>query len=864
MSDTSLLKASVISQISLMQSFVAQLPNGDSMLKFVCSGFSDLPGTSEVAYQLGDKNIGKTSTCFEIKHQQHYFATIIFKLNDSDAFSIYTPYIENFCNMLGVIFNNERQKQIDANQYRLLFENTEVSIIHQDWLVFIQELNKLRSSGIKDIEFFFKENPDQLTYLKTVIRVKNLNEATLSLFEAQSKQEFIDHYSSFYTQDNNTFFTNIIKHIWEKRKSFRAEIKLNTIKGRQFTAIISFQTPENSEIFGNMPITIVDIEELKQAEKKQITQQRKLRMIIDNIPSFLFIKNEKGEFLDINVSAAQSLGKTPDQVIGKTHYELAENKEQAQKLTDSDLSVIKNNKSSLITEEEYISEQGEKIWLQTTKIPCPEEIFGEKAMLGNAVNITSLKKTQQAMIKAKRFAEKIIDTANAIIVSLNKNAEIEIFNAFAEKCTGYSKKEVLNKNWFDIFIQNEEEKPVKEVFKKGFYDIDSVSTYVNQIQIKNGGQLLIRWSNSALFDENEKQVSILCIGIDISKQRQAEQNLLATNEELRVTTEALKESNQELLRALEEAQKSKELEIANKKIQNAYQEIKTKQEKLEQLNIELQKNHKETIALNEKLQKANTELFTKKEKLQKTISELKKTQAFLIQSEKMASVGILTAGIAHEINNPLNFIHGGNTAIKNIILDKIPEHSDELMPLIKMISTGIERTTAIVKSLNRFNRRSENQNERCSIHSIIDDCLVMLHNQIKHIITVEKVYSKGPCMLLGNEGKLHQVFLNLLANAVQAIEHSGTIKIITKETKSNIIVQIKDSGCGIKTENLNKIFDPFFTTKDPALGTGLGLSIAFNIIKEHQGRIFFKSTVGKGTLATIILPRTFSYVSPAN
>jgi signal transduction histidine kinase len=130
----------------------------------------------------------------------------------------------------------------------------------------------------------------------------------------------------------------------------------------------------------------------------------------------------------------------------------------------------------------------------------------------------------------------------------------------------------------------------------------------------------------------------------------------------------------------------------------------------------------------------------------------------------------------------------------------------------------------------------------------------MLNNQIKNRIEVIKVYYQGKCIITGNEGKLHQAFLNILSNSVQAIDQTGLIKIESNIINKKVIIQITDNGCGISQKNLPKIMDPFFTTKDPGKGTGLGLSITYNVIKEHQGEIEYQSKTGKGTTVTVSLP----------
>jgi signal transduction histidine kinase len=276
--------------------------------------------------------------------------------------------------------------------------------------------------------------------------------------------------------------------------------------------------------------------------------------------------------------------------------------------------------------------------------------------------------------------------------------------------------------------------------------------------------------------------------------------------------------------------------------------------KIKLTNNLLQMQGEELAAANEELTAINEQLFNKQEALEIAMTDLQSTQKQLIQSEKMASLGLLASGVAHEINNPLNFIHGGILGIEDCIKANKIENNADFDFYIKAIRSGVDKAVAIISGLNQFSSSENHLTKKLDLHNIIDTCLLILHHMTLDRIEIIKKYSGKPCIVTGNETKLHQAIFNILLNAVQAIGEKGQIIIESEIESDQVKISVSDTGCGISERDLPKVFDPFFTTKAPGKGTGLGLAVTYNLLLEHKGTIDLQSVLGKGTTAIIILP----------
>jgi two-component system NtrC family sensor kinase len=299
---------------------------------------------------------------------------------------------------------------------------------------------------------------------------------------------------------------------------------------------------------------------------------------------------------------------------------------------------------------------------------------------------------------------------------------------------------------------------------------------------------------------------------------------------------------------------------------------------------DLKRNHDELIRKNIEIKESRKNVQIALERLGAAYEELKVSQAKILQQEKMASIGQLAAGVAHEINNPVSFIASNlNTLDKYLyrlvkfsqvqteIIKKLQASDairkmekkrkelkidyvvEDIRKMVQELLDGTNRVQKIVQSLKRFSRVDDVDYKNSDINECLEQSINIVWNEIKHKAALVKEYGEIPFTKCFPQ-QLSQVFINLLLNAAQAIAEKGEIKIKTWERDKEIWISVSDTGVGISPDNMVKIFEPFFTTKEVGKGTGLGLSISYEIVQRHGGDISFESEEGRGTTFIIRIP----------
>jgi PAS domain S-box-containing protein len=447
------------------------------------------------------------------------------------------------------------------------------------------------------------------------------------------------------------------------------------------------------------------------------------------------------------------------------------------------------------------------------------------------------------------FFTGIVNHSPESVIATDQEGKVVYLNPETEKMYGYTSEELLGEELEILTTELYQERIQNEIFKAAVSGRVWNGELLNRR--KDGKLFYVSTSVSKMVDKEGNFIALIWFMRDITQTKRYQEEMIKIEQEKAETLRILHENEAAINRSLNRAKRE-----------------------LQEKNLELEKR--------------TYELEGEKGRLREAYEKLNQMQAQLIQSEKLASLGQLSAGVAHELNNPISFVHSNlgtlGEYVKDIenllgryaelektlstieyhspILDQVLELKGEIGlsfiledfdKIINESKEGIQRVKTIVQDLKDFSYRDKGELQLADINQGIESTLNIVWNELKYKVEVKKDYGAIPKIECFPQ-QLNQVFMNLLMNAAQAIETKGEIKIKTFREGDQVVVEISDTGLGISEENQKHIFEPFFTTKEVGKGTGLGLSVVYGIIQSHKGRIEVQSQINKGSVFKIILP----------
>ena len=682
------------------------------------------------------------------------------------------------------------------------------------------------------------------------------------------------------------------------------EVRLKKLDGTVFWAIFSLVI---AEMDGELSIIggIHDIHQRKQMEEALRWERNFVSAVLDTAGALVVVLDSEGCIIQFNQACQDTTGYGFDEVRGKHVWDLF--------LITEELELVKNVVKSLNagnfpnTHENYwLTKDGSRRLIAWSNTALTNDDGDVEYIIACGIDITEQREAEE---KLKLYKEIFMNTSDGITL-IDPDGKVIERNPAHRQYSGFSDDELYGKSPAEFICEESLAAVDKAISERGSFRGEIL------IHNKKGDKIDIDLSLFPIYDDSEELICFAGMGRDISKRKRAEEALQASEERFRNLVEKANDIIYSLTpegvfsyvspnwttilgHDVSEVEGSSFAPFVHPDDLPASVDFFEKVMAGETMSgIEYRVKHKDgswrwhTSNASPLRDKSGnvvsyigvahdiTERMKVLEDLAQANKHLKETQTQLVQSEKMASLGLLVAGIAHEINTPIGAVNSmhdtlvrSTRKLKEILKSEFSEQyrqSQNLQSILrivddanKVIESGTDRVTNIVRRLRSFARLDEAELKKTDIHEGLEDTLTIIHHEIKHKSVVIKDYGDIPPIPC-YPGPLNQVFLNLLINASQAIEDKGEIRIATYSDGNNVKIEIQDNGTGISPEHLKRIFDPGFTTKGVGVGTGLGLSICYQIIQDHRGAIKAESEFGKGTKFTITLPTNLDEILGEN
>ncbi len=662
-----------------------------------------------------------------------------------------------------------------------------------------------------------------------------------------------------------------------------------------------------------------DITQRKKAEEKLNFQQELLRNVIDTNPSLIFIKNIKGVYILANKAHAEAYNTTVENLIGKIDADFNPNREECEFYLQKDRELIESHKDLFIAEERITDKNGNSRCLQTVKRPIMLPDSSESHVLGICTDITERKQIEEQLRESEERYRELFENATDIIYTIDLNGQFTSLSKVGERLTGYSQEEIPLMNFTQI-VAPEYLETVRQNMMKKVTGETIAAVYELEILAKDGRRIPLETS-TRIIKVDGQPTGIQGISRDITERKKFEERLRESEKKFHDILGSMSEvvwsvsmrdltvnyvsPAVETVYGRPAAEFWQDSELWQKVVypedaavaQNFIQELRRDGGAQSEYRIirpdgEVRWVNSRARVFND-LEGAPFRI----DGITIDITERKQLEEQLRQAQKLESVGQLAAGIAHEINTPLQYVGDNTLFLKdsfrdlNSALEKHDEllkacragtvdaallaevektrHAGDIEYLVEEIPNalgqaieGIERVTRIVQSMKDFAHPGLTEMKAVNLNKSIESTIIVTRNEWKYVAEMETDFDESLPPVVCMIGEINQVVLNLIINAVHTISDvvgdgggdKGKITIQTKCDGEWVKIRVSDTGKGIPENVREKIFNPFFTTKEAGRGTGQGLAISHRVISKHRGNLSFESEVGSGTTFTIMLP----------
>ncbi|MBD3382540.1 MAG: PAS domain S-box protein [candidate division Zixibacteria bacterium] len=748
--------------------------------------------------------------------------------------------------------------------YRSLFEDSPIILCEEDLSKVMKCVRSKLPNNVENYQEYLLDHSEDLLECISELRIVNINRAGLSSYSAKDIDNLRDFFTSELTEDNVRAFAGMIATFLSGGTTYETEFLSRTIRGDDlFVHLKASVAPGHEQTFSKVILSGMDFTEKRRTELALAESRQRLKAILNSIDDLIFVLDRRGRFKFFEqVANKNDLYQLPQEFIGRNIADVMPSQIAAKYLQ----CMQEISTSGGTRQFDYpLRLNGCERWYSVKLSPLRDHADRFSGITAVAREITDKITANRELQKERDLIKSILDTANSLIVCLDENARITVFNDECERITGYQREEVLGKCWPELFLPEHIKHEGLKRFARWVKDHPE-DKYEGPLITRSGETRIILWSNSAIIPKDSEKITAIAIGQDITDRKKAESALRDSEQKARaqylsipVPTYTWKKVADDFIltdfnHAATEITRGKIKDVVGIKLSELYKDnpdIIRDMHKCFDKKTSLQREMEYTFQTVGKIRQllASYAYVPQDQVLVHTQDITERKQA---EEDKIRQARYIAGGFAHEIRNSLFPAKGALNIIRK------PEESEQESTerfekyrriADRAVSRAID-TTRLISEFTRMDR--EHIPEKVSLKKVVED---VLHSNILKLEkrNIEINYNDLPDeWVVSNRRQLYMVFNNLLINSIDALTETADPRIFVTWGRRDDFVEVsfKDNGPGIPKDILNQVFDAFFSTKQDR-GTGLGLAITKKIVEMYGGQIKLHSHDGEGAKFTI-------------